>query len=435
MAGGKRPFDEDDDMASLYLRRMRGDEAPDATTPASRVPSPPPLPKPPGPTFPEGSPNIIDAPVAPRFPGAPPSGAAPAAFAFGVPVREPLPGAPPETTRAQSELPPGAPALSNPKLTVNPGDLPVWMASEGLQMLRQGDYTGAAEYYEAEAKRDPARAEGWLGIGAALVGSGDFQAGVIYLLKGVEIDGTFPVGTLISESKPGHPQLLLNMAELFMAARTQVSTRAALDVLDECMRSPLTPQKIYLRANELRQDCRDLAEALKSPDLSKLKGRKIRPRRGPLAGLGRTLVTLLVLGGLAYGGWFGWRLFQGLRYARQGFSDYKEAYQMASTGMATSREATDPIDMYYRAFIDFKQAQVYKGTADFQVQFMLVKCGEATIERARENLTAARKLSPASLAEIEATVRQARTRLAKLDPSGAKLKEQQAKLSASLQTK
>lgn len=413
MAGGKRAFDENDDMASVYLRRMQGDDS--ATregTGSSRMPpGPPPATTAPEPPSTEASPPNIAPPLPPRLPSAQP---------------------------VESDLPPGAPVLNNPKLTVNPGELPLWMASEGLQMLRQGDYIGAASYYEVEAKRNPGRAEGWLGIGAAMVGSGDFRTGVTYLLKGAEIDENFPIGALICEAKPGHPQLLINMAELFLAAGTMVSTRTAIDVVDECMRNPTTPQKIYLRANELRQTCRDQAEALQSPNLSKRKGRRIGTRRGPLASVLRLLFTLLALGGLAYGGWFGWRAFQGMDAMRRGVSEYKEAYQMDATGVGTlnaSNDVTDPADLYGRAFTHFRQALSYKGPADFQTQFMLMKSGEAVLERARNSAVVARKLSPASIADIEVAVRQARTRLAKLDPTGAQLKEQQAKLASSLQTK
>lgn len=427
MAGDRRPFDEDD-MASLYLRRMRGDEGTAAGVPETPAePSRASLP---------GAAPLPGETARPAFPGAAPASDEPQAFAFGAPVRPAPQAAPAVPLERDTPLPPGAPLGNKPNLSVQPGDLPIWMASDGLQMLRLADYTGAAEYYEREVRHDEARAEGWLGIGAALYGSSEFRKAVPYLLKGAQIDTTFPVGALLYESRPGQPQLLLNMAELLLAEKTPVSTRVALDVLDECMRNPTTPQKVYLRANEMRDEARDQVEALKSPDLSRRRGRRIR--KSPLAGPLRLLITIVVLAGLGYAGWYGWRYFEGMRLVRDGFSDFKAAAQMSTTGMtpmSSSADVSDPAELYYRAFSDFTRAQNRPGVNAFQVQFMIVRSGDAVLERVRERPTLSRTIGEKEVAIVERSVRQSRVRIARLDPTGARLREQQAELSALLATK
>jgi tetratricopeptide (TPR) repeat protein len=364
------------------------------------------------------------------FPGAP--GAPPAP-----PPPRPRPEPPPEEA-----LPLGAPVVHSVETDVqpkiNPGQLPIWMASEGLNMLRQGDYEGAAEYYENEAKRDADRAEGWLGIGAALVGSGEYKKAVTYLLKGMEFDKSFPIGALLSEAKPGHPQVLFNLAELFLTVETPLSVQSAISILDECLASPTTPQKLYMKSDELRRKSREKLANLQIADKAGLlelqkKARKTRAASGAI----RFLFTLVFLALLGAGGWFGYNFFQATRLYKQGMLDYSEAHHIAEVGsgsLNSSQNISDPLDLYYKAYTEFKQSSDF-GPKDFHTWFMLTRSGEAILERARASSAVQKKLGPQTLGEIDKNVRLARTRMSKLDPSGSQLKVEQNELTHSLQQK
>ncbi|NDD30869.1 MAG: hypothetical protein EB084_21645, partial [Proteobacteria bacterium] len=319
------------------------------------------------------------------------------------------------------------------------GDLPVWMASEGLEMLRHGDYPGAAEYYQNEARRDPSRAEGWLGIGAALMGSGDFSSAITYLLKGVEIDERFPVGVLLAETKTGKPQVLLNVSHLLSKGQDRAQFLLAINILDEVMRDPNTPENLYLQANELRGSVRELLRAGPGANLTKLRARrKLNQGRRLLDGPLRLVLKVALLVALLAGGYQAWRWGQGTWLVRQGLSDYKEAAQMASMGttsLNSSKDAADACELYFRAFTRFKRAQTYRDPSSIATLYLTIRAGESMLERARSVPSEARRLPPGAMADVESTVRQSRVRLARIDANGTQTRQQQAELNAMLDNK
>lgn len=419
MTPPKRPPFDEDDITSLYLRRMRGDNSPAETASTTEA-----------------------APAEARARAGDEGLQATGAQTAATPGKPPSPPAPAQANDNEA-LPPGAPVVYNaatqasaqaPTPQVQSGALPVHFASEGLNMLRLGDHGGAAGYYEAEAKRDPARAEGWLGIGAAFFGAGQFKKALTYLLKGAHIDTRFPIGALLEEAKPGQPRVMFNMAELFLTIDDPVAVQTAISILETCMASPAAPADLYASANEMRRHGRERLEDMELADKPALLAMKKGARRQKVTShVVRVVMTLVVVVGLSVGVWFGYHFVQFRRYMSAGMLDFKEAYRTVNLGTSTlnaTKNAT-PSELYRRAFDAFEKAAAHRPTS-FTALFMSVRSGQHLLQLARgDKLT--QKVSPQMLGQIEQDVKKAQARMRTLDPSGKLSRDEQNELNETLQ--
>lgn len=439
MADDKRPPLDDDDIASLYLRRTRGggQGAADSTAPSPHMapaenasPAPirspaPPMPEPPSvaaSSLPQPS-QTTNAPetVSPVVPAEPQTSDQPRKRRHFTPDDD-------------EALPLGAPVVFNAATqvqgsTVQPGALPIYFATDGLTMLREGEFNQAAEYYQREAQKDATRAEGWLGIGAALYGVGDYKQAMPYLNKGAEIDTVFPIGALLAETVPGKPDIMFGMGELFMTGGDTTSFHNATKVFEELMRAPTTSASMYARCDELKRKCRDKIDEIlyNNPKLNEMK--RQAARRKTTDAIKRFLFTVVLLGGLGFGGWKGYYIAQYYRYTRMGMVDYLDAYRLQNYGQASvnaQKAGNDPYVLYHNSYDDFHAATEFRPT-DVHAHFMTVRCGEAILNLANEGKLK-QNVSPNVLGQIDEGVRSSKEALKKLDAGGTKVRQEQTQL-------
>jgi len=417
MASGRHPDDEEEDAAALYLLRMQGG---DAGTPA-----------PPSPLRDARSGRLISG--GPRTPAT--DIGAPGDERAHSPLRPAAPQTPPPMP-----LPRGAPQqftaapVAPGHVVAQPGGLPSWFLSDGLTALRNSQPREAGVYYQAMVNSQPERAEGWLGLGAAMLGLGDQRKASELLLKGQEIEKDFPLGALVAEAKPGDPQALYHFAGVMLGQGTKAASLAAMLILDECMASPLTPEPLYLKADLLRRKAREqleIWEARANPAMMSMKRNALRQRIFGNAVRILSVLAVVIIGVLVYQ-YFSNR-FKSEALVRLGTDEYIEAYRLATLGVTKrqSRAGTsDPLIILARAYEKFTVA-AQLSPAEFDPQYMRYKSLEFMLGFGRRY----RPISgaPKTVQDVQTQMDASGKVLNRMDPAKEKRKKKDADLQTLMQ--
>lgn len=85
------------------------------------------------------------------------------------------------------------------------------MSPVGLGCLCSGDLKTAARFWEVRARSSPERAEGWVGVAACLVLSGNPRAAEPYLQRALEVEPGFPAGAVLGTLCRGAPKQALRV--------------------------------------------------------------------------------------------------------------------------------------------------------------------------------------------------------------------------------
>lgn len=303
---------------------------------------------------------------------------------------------------------------------IQPGSLPARFGSEGLKMLRAGEYNAATRYYRAITDRHPDDAHGWLGLGAALLGKGDLKTAATCFTRGRELDPSFPVGALAAEARPGNPEGLFKLASACMQMRHGIAYGCAMVILDECLASPLTSPGLYLKVDELRRKARLAVEdwqGLSNPAIVSMKRNARRERL-----LSSVMRTWLTIGLVLVVAFLGYTLVQRARaetVLKIGTDAYVEASRLARHGQSKRNTSgvVDGLALLGSAYDKLKQAADLYPTS-FDAQFMLLRSSEAMLKSPTYRATNASM--PANWNELDADVTRLREVIQRLDPDGHK---------------
>lgn len=415
MAGRQHGPDDDDDAAARYLRRMQGDGA----TPGPDKPSP-----------------------APPLPAASPVAGATGLSSHGdEEPRRSFPGAPPPGW--SSSLPKGAPFCLIPADTVLPGStaegrqvplLPTWFLSDGLHMLRKGDYKAAEQYYEALTRKNADEAEGWLGLGAAWQGRGSTSQAVACYVKGLELDEhLFPLAALAVEATPGKPAVLYNLAVALSRQDKRRCYRTAISIFEEVMASATTSRRLYQKADAARRKAKDgleWLEARENPSMMSLKKTAQRQKRW------RTIVhTVFFAVTVTAVTWIGWQAYHRSRAEtlyQQGMLTYTQGHRVATYGSSklTAAEGKDAYLLYTEALDHFRESIRFRPTS-FEAHFMIVKAGQQALRHLARHF-GSEKTPPELVQQLHSQIEAADAYCRKADPGGHETRRQQGLLDSRL---
>lgn len=334
-------------------------------------------------------------------------------------------------------LPRGAPVIhdmTEGTNKVHPGNLPIYMATEGLVLLRKGDYKAAASYYQEQLRSSPELAEGWFGAGAAMAAVGDSKKCVTLFLKGIEIDGTFPLGALLAEAKPGEPKMIMSVVDQFVHVNTPQSLHSAILTLDEITGSPTTPKKLYVQAHDLKRKCRERIDTFKiqgNSSLLAIKHQAEATRKAQTAA--KFVIRLTIVAVLAVGGWFAYRYINTQLLLRSAQEDYVQATTEEVSEKKELRINTAVPNRLYLKSWDEYRAVARLNPDNFTAQFMLAKIANAMFERVRQHK--ASDLSRAQLSEMVQVSDKAKDNIKRLDPRGDLTKAHESNLEDALKPK
>lgn len=310
--------------------------------------------------------------------------------------------------------------------------MPTWFLSDGLRMVREGDYVAAGRYYEARVEEKAVDVEGWLGLGAAWQGRGRIQQAVGCYAQGLELDeSSFPLEALALEATPGKPEILQDLAVLLSRQDDKRCCRAAIAIFGEVMASTSTSRQLYMKADSARRKARESLEWLEARDKPALMSLKKAARRGRCWRiLLRGLVVLVLLAAIP---WFGWRAYLRSREEtsfQRGMLLYVQAHQMATYGSSNlaESEGKDPYQLYTAALGQFCEALRTQPTS-FEVNFMVVKAGQQAIRHLSHHFGSGRAL-PTVVRELNSQVEQASTFCRQADPGNLETRRQEGLLEA-----
>jgi tetratricopeptide (TPR) repeat protein len=305
--------------------------------------------------------------------------------------------------------------------------LPDSFQSEGVKLINAGKFREAMHFYGAQAKSEPDKADGWLGLGGALVGLDNFKDAAACFAKGHKLRPEFPVGALVAHARPGKPQLWLELARVCANLNTVSAYLCAEDIIREAMRSPMAPDNLYMEADRERRKLQAKMRLLKLKADPLHRSMSASERRARRLALTMNLGILSVLGiiALVAGVWvYHWKL--GDTYFKQGLDYYYDASQMAQDMNVEDTGSAEVDELYMKAYDTFVRAAHTEPNL-FDAQFMLAVSGHELLKHELHRIGPDDPL-PKEYKAIQREISGAVKAMRRLDPSGERTRRKQGDL-------